>query len=119
MVYTALSAAEKLLKYDLEVEVVNCRFIKPMDIACLENIKNKFSNIITIEEGTINGGFGDGVSSWLLENGYVGHLKRLGLPDSFVEHGSRDHLLKSLGLDEEGLVLTVKNIINLEKEFTV
>ena len=119
MVYTALAAAEKLLDVNLEIEVVNCRFIKPMDIACLENIKNKFSNIITIEEGTINGGFGDGVSSWLLENGYKGHLKRLGLPDSFVEHGSRDHLLKSLGLDEEGLVSTIKSIRNLEKESTV
>ena len=83
------------------------------------NIKNKFSNIITIEEGTINGGFGDGVSSWLLENEYKGHLKRLGLPDSFVEHGTRDHLLKSLGLDEEGLVSTIKSIRNLEEESTV
>ena len=90
-----------------------------MDIACLENIKNKFSNIITVEEGTINGGFGDGVSSWLLENGYKGHLKRLGLPDSFVEHGSRDYLLRSLGLDKEGLVATIKSIRNLEQEPTV
>ena len=81
---------------NLEIEVVNCRFIKPMDIACLENIKNKFSNIITIEEGTINGGFGDGVSSWLLENGYKGHLKRLGLPDSFVEHGYTRSSFKEL-----------------------
>ena len=119
MVYTALAAAESPLDMNLEIEVVNCRFIKPMDIACLENIKNKFNNIITIEEGTINGGFGDGVSSWLLENGYKGHLKRLGLPDSFVEHGTRDHLLKSLGLDEEGLVSTIKRIRNLEEESTV
>ena len=86
-----------------------------MDTACLKNIKNKFQNIITIEEGTINGGFGDAVSSWLLENGYAGQLKRLGLPDSFVEHGSRDYILKTLGLDEDGLVLSIKKIFNLEK----
>ena len=119
MVYTALAAAEMLSNMNLQIEVVNCRFIKPMDIACLENIKNRFSNIITVEEGTINGGFGDGVSSWLLENGYKGHLKRLGLPDTFVEHGSRDYLLRSLGLDKEGLVATIKSIRNLEEEPTI
>ena len=114
MVYTALSAADKLNNENLNVEVINCRFIKPMDTACLENIKNKFKNIITIEEGTINGGFGDGVASWLLENGYLGSLKRLGLPDSFVEHGTRDQILNRLGLDVEGLVLSIKQMVKLK-----
>lgn len=116
MVYTALSAADKLNDQNLKVEVINCRFIKPMDTACLENIKNKFKNIITIEEGTINGGFGDGVASWLLENGYLGSLKRLGLPDSFVEHGTRDQILHRLGLDVEGLVLSIKEMIKLKTD---
>jgi 1-deoxy-D-xylulose-5-phosphate synthase len=114
MVYTALSAADKLNDENIKVEVINCRFIKPMDTACLENIKNKFKNIITFEEGTINGGFGDGVASWLLENGYQGSLKRLGLPDSFVEHGSRDQILNRLGLDLEGLVLSIKDMVKLK-----
>jgi len=111
MVYTALSAADKLNDENLKVEVINCRFIKPMDTACLVNIKNKFKNIISIEEGTINGGFGDGVASWLLENGYSGSLKRLGLPDSYVEHGTRDQILKQLGLDVEGLVLSIEQMV--------
>ena len=110
----ALSAADKLNDENFKVEVINCRFIKPMDTACLENIKNKFKNIITFEEGTINGGFGDGVASWLLENGYLGSLKRLGLPDSFVEHGSRDQILNRLGLDLEGLVLSIKDMVKLK-----
>ncbi len=114
MVYTALSAADKLNDENLKVEVINCRFIKPMDTACLENIKNKFKNIITIEEGTINGGFGDGVASWLLENGYLGSLKRLGLPDSFVDHGTRDQILNRLGLDAEGLVVSIKQMVKLK-----
>ena len=116
MVYTALSAADKLNDENFKVEVINCRFIKPMDTACLENIKNKFKNIITIEEGTINGGFGDGVASWLLENGYLGSLKRLGLPDSFVEHGTRDQILNRLGLDVEGLVLSIKEMVKLKTD---
>ena len=116
MVYTAINASKQLSSSGITVEIVNCRFIKPMDTACLENVKNKFSNIITLEEGTINGGFGDGVASWLLENGYSGTLKRIGLPDSFVQHGSRDQILNDLGLDENGLVTSIRKMITINLE---
>ncbi len=116
MVYTAINASKQLSSSGISVEVVNCRFIKPMDTACLEKVKNKFSNIITLEEGTINGGFGDGVASWLLENGYSGALKRIGLPDSFVQHGSRDQILNDLGLDENGLVTSIRKMITINLE---
>ena len=119
MVYTAMEASKKLASSGISVEIINCRFIKPMDTACLENVKNKFSKIITLEEGTINGGFGDGVASWLLENGYSGVLKRLGLPDSFVEHGSRDQILSDLGLDENGLFSSIRKMITIKKESTI
>ena len=119
MVYTAIEASKKLASSGISVEIINCRFIKPMDTACLENVKNKFSKIITLEEGTINGGFGDGVASWLLENGYSGVLKRLGLPDSFVEHGSRDQILSNLGLDENGLFSSIRKMITIKKESTI
>ena len=88
-----------------------------MDTACLDNIRSRFSNIITIEEGIINGGFGDGVSAWLLENGFSGQLKRLGLPDTFVEHGSRDQILSMLGLDINGLLKTIYDMVEKKKEF--
>tara|TARA_Y100001934_G_scaffold268969_1_gene351826 strand:- start:11 stop:451 length:441 start_codon:yes stop_codon:yes gene_type:complete len=111
-VYTALDAAEKLYNDEgVNVEVINCRFIKPMDIACLDNIQSRFTYVITVEEGIINGGFGDGVAAWLLENNFSGRLKRLGLPDSFVEHGSRDEILNSIGLSVSGLIDTVKEIL--------
>ena len=116
MVYTALNVAEKLESKGISIEVVNCRFIKPMDYACLENINNKFSNIITLEEGAITGGFGDGVASWLLENNYSGKLKRLGLPDSFIEHGTRKQILSYLGLDPLGLIKTIEDTISKIKE---
>ena len=104
MVYSALSVATDLDKENISCEVVNCRFIKPMDLAYLNSIiKRGFNKIITIEEGVINGGFGDGISSYLLENGYQGAIKRLGLPDSYVEHGSRNQILNSLSLDNDGI----------------
>ena len=86
MAYTAMDAAKNLASIGITCEVVNCRFIKPMDTAYLNSIKSKFSKVITLEEGTTTGGFGDGVASWLLENGFTGTLKRLGLPDLSLIH---------------------------------
>ena len=115
MTYTALDAAKKLEKISINAEVINCRFIKPMDISCLLKVKEKFTNVITIEEGVINGGFGDGVSSWLLENGYKGRMKRLGLPDNFIQHGSRDEILKTINLDGDGIAEYVEKLLSNKK----
>ena len=114
MVYNALEVAKKLNVIGLNLEVVNCRFIKPMDTSYLKSAVSKFSTFITLEESNIAGGFGDGVSSWLLENNFKGKLKRIGLPDSFVQHGSRNEVLKSLGLDNEALFESIKLILNAD-----
>jgi len=116
MVYTALEASKKLNALDISCEIINCRFIKPMDETYLRSIINKFSNIITIEEGTVIGGFGDGIAGWLLENGYSGQFRKLGLPDSFVEHGARDQILAMLKLDSSGIATTVQKLVKLNKE---
>jgi len=117
MVYSALSVAKDLDKENISCEVVNCRFIKPMDLAYLNSIiKRGFNKVITIEEGVINGGFGDGVSSYLLENGYQGAIKRLGLPDSYVEHGSRNQILNSLSLDNDGIKNKIIDLCARAKE---
>ncbi|MFL2983399.1 MAG: 1-deoxy-D-xylulose-5-phosphate synthase [Candidatus Neomarinimicrobiota bacterium] len=119
MVYTAIHVADELMRDGISIEIVNCRFIKPMDIAYLQNIRNKFSNVLTLEEGILNGGFGDGVAAWLLEHGYSGRLKRLGLPDTFVEHGSRDQILISLGLDVSGIISSIKDMIVTKEKSSI
>ena len=116
LVYTALDVAKKLSSIGINSEVVNCRFIKPMDTSYLNNAVSKFSIFITLEESNISGGFGDGVSSWLLENGYKGKIKRIGLPDSFVQHGSRDEILASLGLDTDNIFKLIKSTLNKKVE---
>ena len=116
MAYTAMDAAKNLASIGITCEVVNCRFIKPMDTAYLDSIKSKFSKVITLEEGTATGGFGDGVASWLLENGFSGKLKRLGLPDTFVEHGSRDQILTMLGLDANGIAKTIQEMVTKKEK---
>jgi len=115
MVYTALESVKEDVLSDYNIEIVNCRFIKPMDLAYLEKIKEKFSSIITIEEGTKIGGFGDGVASWLLENDYKGNFKKIGLPDNFVEHGSRNQILEMLALDAKGIANQLQNFLNKKK----
>lgn len=103
MVSKSIKASEMLESLGIISEVVNCRFIKPLDYSYLDEIPNKFHYVFTIEEGTINGGFGDAVASYLLESGFKGKFKKIGLPDKFVHHGSRDEILSNLGLDDKGI----------------
>lgn len=112
MVKTSLEAAIKLTKEKISCEVINCRFIQPMDEKYLNSIINKFDKIVTIEEGVINGGFGSGVSAWLTDNDYSGSLKRIGIPNEFITHGNRDILLKKIGLDKLGIVKKIKEFLN-------
>ncbi|MFQ6676912.1 MAG: 1-deoxy-D-xylulose-5-phosphate synthase [Fidelibacterota bacterium] len=116
LVYDAIQAAENFESDGISCEVVSCQFIKPMDEAYLQSIIGKFSIVLTIEEGVIMGGFGDGVSSWLSENGFGGYVKRLGLPDKFVEHGPRPILLDKLGLDTNGIIKTLKRLVAISAQ---
>ena len=111
VVFNALESSKRMEQKGIDCEVVNCRFITPMDNSYLQNILEKFKCVITIEEGVITGGFGDGVASWLMERGFDGKFKRLGLPDKFVEHGTRDQLLQLLGLDRKGITTAIQKLI--------
>ena len=108
-VYDALDAAEILIHDGIECEVVNCRFIKPMDNAYLISIIGRFDQVITIEEGVRSGGFGEGVAAWLLINGYKNKINIISLPDKFIEHGSRNELLDQCSINKQGIVDIVKN----------
>ena len=111
-VYDAINAAENLIQKGIECEVVNCRFIKPMDVNYLRSVINKFQNVITIEEGVKTGGFGESVASWLITHEYKGNVKIISLPDEFVEHGPRDLLLEKWGVNQNGIEKAVINIDN-------
>ena len=102
-VYEALNAAKNLELSGINCEVVNCRFIKPMDQDYLHNVYKRFKNVVTIEEGVASGGFGESVASWLSINGFKGDIKTIALPDKFVEHGPRKLLLDKYGVSQEGI----------------
>ena len=114
-VFDAINAANNLSKNGIECEVVNCRFIKPMDTDYLNSITGKFENVITIEEGVKTGGFGESVASWLITNGYKGNVDIISLPDEFVEHGPRDLLLEKWGVNQNGIVKAVTSKVNPSK----
>ena len=118
-VYEALNAAKNLELSGINCEVVNCRFIKPMDQDYLHNVIKRFKNVVTVEEGVASGGFGESVASWLSINGFKGDIKTIALPDKFVEHGPRQLLLDKYGVSQKGIesLLTAKDS-NVETEVT-
>ena len=78
----------------------NMRFVKPLDEVLLHSIFQKFDKIITIEDGTITGGFGSAVLEFVQQYNYQNKsIKRLGIPDNFIEHGNTSELMSSIGLD--------------------
>ena len=108
LVFDGLNAAEKMDQSGISCEVVNCRFIKPMDETYLKSIIGKFDNVVTIEEGVRAGGFGEAVISWLSSNGYKGELQIISLPNEYVEHGPRDVLLEQWGVSQAGIIKAIK-----------
>jgi len=112
MVRFASQAADKLLLENISVEVVNMRFIKPLDTELLDEIASKFDKIITIEENSIVGGFGSGVLEYFAEKEYKNSVRRLGLPDAYVDHGTQDQLYKILKIDADGIVENVREYLN-------
>jgi 1-deoxy-D-xylulose-5-phosphate synthase len=97
-------AAARLSSEGLDVGVINARFLRPLDLSVLRQaVEAGF--VITVEESTLNGGFGSAVLEAANDAGLdTRHIRRLGIPDRYIEHGERSELLADLGLDVNGLV---------------
>lgn len=96
-------AIKKLLRNNIKPAHYDMRFIKPLDEVILHDVFRKYKRIITIEDGTVKGGFGSAVAEFMAENGYMAHLRIMGVPDRFIEHGSVEQLYKVCGLDTDGI----------------
>ena len=104
LVETARKIAERL-----DATLVNMRFVKPLDQELILQIAARHRAIVTIEENTVLGGAGSGVSEILAANGVLLPVLHLGIPDRFIEHGSRDTCLAAAGLDLAGLTESVES----------
>ena len=107
----AEEALERLEAENIEAEHWDMRFVKPLDQECLHGIFRHFKNIITVEDGAVNGGFGSAVLEFMSDNGYQAHVKRLGVPDEFIDHGTQAELYRQCGYDADGIYKAVKAIV--------
>ncbi|AOW21008.1 1-deoxy-D-xylulose-5-phosphate synthase [Urechidicola croceus] len=90
----------------------NMQFVKPLDEKLLHKIFKKFNLLITIEDGTIIGGFGSAILEFACTNNYQNKtIKRIGVPDNFIEHGKVDELYKIVGLDKESIVKEIEKLV--------
>jgi 1-deoxy-D-xylulose-5-phosphate synthase len=103
-------ASKELAKKRISVAHYDMRFVKPIDEELLHEVGKSFKRIITIEDGTIIGGFGSAVLEFMSDNGYNPIIKRLGVPDKFIDHGTPQELHKECGFDVEGIIETVKSM---------
>jgi len=106
-----LKTAEILKKYGFNPSVINARFIKPFDEELLKEILKTHEYIITMEDGSLNGGFGSGVLEYISDNLYTNTIIRFGIPDKFIEHGKIELLERDLGLTSEQMADKIKSII--------
>jgi 1-deoxy-D-xylulose-5-phosphate synthase len=106
---TCVRAAEQLRAEGLDVGVINARFAKPLDKGTILRAVEQLPFVVTVEEGTLEGGFGSAVLEAANTAGLdARHITRLGLPDRFIEHGERAELFADLGLDVNGICQAVK-----------
>ena len=94
----------------LSVAHYDMRFLKPLDEQLLHEVGQRFRRIVTIEDGVRNGGFGSAILEWMSDHGYQPQMTRLGLPDSFVEHGTIDELRHIVGLDRQSILNAIQGI---------
>ena len=92
------------------------RFLKPLDEEMLHEIGRKFQRIVTIEDGVRNGGMGSAVMEWMEDHGYHPVVKRLGLPDHFVEHGTIAQLQAIVGLDKESIINAISEQLTAKRQ---
>jgi 1-deoxy-D-xylulose-5-phosphate synthase len=119
MVAPALAAAAELDTEGISCEVVNMRFVKPVDGALLERIAARFTRVITIEDNTVLGGFGSAVAEYYTTRGIQNVSVHMhGLPDRFIDHGSPAELAAETGLDGAGIVRLVHTVLDVSVSTT-
>ncbi|MFN8397172.1 MAG: 1-deoxy-D-xylulose-5-phosphate synthase [Bacteroidia bacterium] len=99
-------AVAKLNAQGLHPAHFDMRFVKPLDEEMLHDIFSRFKKVITLEDGCIQGGFGSAVLEFMVDHGYTAQVKRLGIPDKFIEHGTPDQLFDECGYGRQAIYET-------------
>lgn len=104
----ATAAIRELKMQGLNPAHYDLRFVKPIDEELLHEVFSKFGKVVTVEDGTVAGGFGSAVLEFMASTGYKADVKILGIPDRVVEHGTPKELYRECGYDAQGIAETVR-----------
>ncbi|MBQ5431078.1 MAG: 1-deoxy-D-xylulose-5-phosphate synthase [Lachnospiraceae bacterium] len=112
MVKQAMDARELLERENISSDVVNARFMAPLDVEMIRRAASKYDTIVTLEDNVISGGFGEHVVAALEAAGYTGNTITVGVPDEFVYHGAVEELMEELGMDAASIAKKVRRVRN-------
>ncbi len=120
MVRVALKVAKELMKFGISAEVINARFIKPLDTKVILASAEKTKKVVTMEDNVISGGFGSAVLQVIAQSDIEGvKVKMFGYPDEFVRHGNTDQIHRLYGLDYQSIACEILNTYRVGKKFKV
>jgi len=120
MVDVGMKVRAVLAKENIDIEVVNARFVKPLDGELLKDIFSRHKKVITLEDNVITGGFGSAILEFMNQNKITDvDLIVHGLPDKYVEHGTPDELFRDLKLDTNGIKDIIKDHLLLKEKVTI
>ena len=104
-------AVKSLANKEVSAAHYDLRFVKPLDTKLLTEVFDNFKNIVTVEDGTIQGGFGSAILEFMAQNNYSANVKILGVPDKFIEHGTPEELYRECGIDTKGITKSIMNFL--------
>ncbi|MEJ7609604.1 MAG: 1-deoxy-D-xylulose-5-phosphate synthase [Ferruginibacter sp.] len=114
----AAAAIRDVKKEGINPAHYDMRFAKPLDKAMLHEVFQAFNKIITVEDGTVVGGFGSAVLEFMNEHGYKADVKIMGIPDRLVEHGSPKQLYDEIGIDANGIAAMIRVVSNITADLS-
>ena len=94
------------------------RFVKPLDEALLHEVFKKHDKVITVEDGCIQGGFGSAIIEFMADHNYKAQVKRLGIPDKYVEHGTQPELWRECEYDKQAIIESIHQMVGVKKVAT-
>jgi len=106
------SVEQAIDESNLDIAHYDMRFLKPLDNKLLQEVGEQFKTIITVEDGSRDGGMGSAVLEWMADHGYTPRVIRLGIADNFVEHGTVEQLYEACGISKEAIKKVIYQIVN-------
>jgi 1-deoxy-D-xylulose-5-phosphate synthase len=107
----AAAVCQKLAEQSVLVGHYDMRFVKPLDEELLHEVFSHYKKIVTVEDGCVQGGFGSAILEFMADHNYVAEVRRLGIPDSVIDHGEQEELHQECNFDEDGIMKTVISML--------